>query len=656
MNNNFSKKIYSTFIALVLMISFVTTPLSAITYEGSEADEQLAEQENTEESNYPNLKDIESVEESESTSENNTKEVVLEEDNLEGLDHTVESDEQELESETNDDPNNEQNNPEEQPELDNQLAVTNTDEEIEESNDEETEIVEFKHDRVRDTVRKKLGIESENVTILDMENLEEFYLNLWDYDKDKDDSISLKGLEHAVNLETLSVMNVNIEDTKVIEELNSVEVINLYNTNIEDLSVIKDLTQLKSLNVAKTNVSDISALEKLTELKSLSLESTNVSDISALEKLTELEFLNLDFTNVSDISVLKNLNKIISLGLGAPNVTDISVLEHLQELFEVALYETNIKDIKVLRKLPKLRNAVLDLIDVEAYDFETLDMLLNNDAIIGVDAFNWYIEQLNDIYPENEGYKVDEEKAQITAQVKGDSHKLSVNQVNALIENDLTIVLEKAGVTTSIPASVFARNLDVEIKIENLNKVTNSFSDAYKFTITQGNETISEFEEHPITLAFKVNAENANNVDHLQVYYLNETTNKWENIGGKYNAEDGTVTGTTDHFSTFAVFEAEEIDSDNIVNNGSPDKEVSPDGENDDTAVNESTNDEVNSDAGSETTQANNTAKNIATESDEKALLPNTATSIYTFLFLGLALLLVGVTIFAIRRVSGKIE
>src|SRR5690625_3621950 len=125
MNNNFSKKFYSTFFALVLMISLVTSPLSAITYGGNEADEQLAEQEYTEENNYSNLKDNESAEESESTSENNTKEVFLEENNPEGSTNTVEMEEQDLERKMNSDTSYKQNNQEELSELNNQIVFTN---------------------------------------------------------------------------------------------------------------------------------------------------------------------------------------------------------------------------------------------------------------------------------------------------------------------------------------------------------------------------------------------------------------------------------------------------------------------------------------------------------------------------------------------------
>lgn len=168
-------------------------------------------------------------------------------------------------------------------------------------------------------------------------------------------------------------------------------------------------------------------------------------------------------------------------------------------------------------------------------------------------------------------------------------------------------------------------------------EVTNSFSNAYKFTIRQGKETISEFEE-PIVLTFNVNAEGANNVANLQVFYLNETTGKWENIGGKYNAEAGTVTAQTNHFSTFAVFEAEAIDSDHIV-----------------VIDNESSEQEENSGDDPVIENDDNVSTDVAIDKDVTSLLlPKTATNTYNIMFFGFALLLAGVSVFAMRRFSSK--
>lgn len=598
MNKNYFSKFWSTLLALTLLVSLVTTPLSMNVYAENE---------------FGDDGDVEKVVVPEVTEESDPNNVYGEEGGNEVQPEPVADEPESLEVQP-------------EPALEQPEPVVEQRELL-----LEAEVVEFENDLVRETVKRELGIESDDVTVSDMENLKEFYISLWDYDGHK---ISLKGLEHAVNLEFLMVMNVDIEDTWVLENLTKLKLINLYNTNIEDISFIKDLTQLKALN----------------------LSSTSVSDISALEKLTNLELLNLDFTNVSDISVLKNLKKLIGLGLGAPNVTDISVLEHLQELNEVALYETKITDIKVLRKLPKLSNAVLDLIPVEAYDFETLDLLLEKGAIIGWDAGQWYLSQLEDLFPEEEGFIVNEEKSQIIANVNDKYYDLSANQVDALKENNLTIVLDKEGVTTSIPAFVFTDYGPVRITIEKLDKVANSYSDVYKFTIKQGNETITAFKENPISLTFKVDAEGVNNVNNLKVFYLNESTDNWEKIGGTYDAETGTVTAETDHFSTFAVFEADEIDSDNNVVEDNELSELEetkkPVEEEPKDTGNTNVDPQVTIDDDSRRTNIND--DNASADEGAGAVLPNTATNMYSFMFVGLAFLLAGIATFAMRRLSGK--
>src|SRR5690625_4965048 len=96
-------------------------------------------------------------------------------------------------------------------------------------------------------------------------------------------------------------------------------------------------------------------------------------------------------------------------------------------------------------------------------------------------------------------------------------------------------------------------------QIFNLNKLDtkekNAFSNTYDLTIKKGTKTISQFKDG-ITLTFNVNPDRAKNPNNLKVFYFDEETGKWKNIGGTYS--NGTVTVVTTHFSKFAVFEAED--------------------------------------------------------------------------------------------------
>src|SRR5699024_10829860 len=97
----------------------------------------------------------------------------------------------------------------------------------------------------------------------------------------------------------------------------------------------------------------------------------------------------------------------------------------------------------------------------------------------------------------------------------------------------------------------------------------------------------------------------------------------------------------TNHFSTFAVFEAEAIDSDSIVVKDNESSEQAGESDDDPEAT-------IIDDNDASTDVAND--EKVTTEKDTTALLPNTATNMYNFLFYGLSLLLAGVSIFAMRR------
>lgn len=632
------QKLFSTLFALLLVISLIVTPFSSISYAETDDDPNAEEQ-----ADLDLTKDSLSDKDDEGN-ENNDLDLERD-DNPETSKVTDDADGEDSVNDTNDDIHKAQ------VESKNKLKATavnaaSTDYDENEEVVEDDQIVQFESEFVRNAVKRELEIDSDDITVADMENVEEIYLDL--RNENERQTISLKGLEHAVNLVSLTVSYTDIENPEIISSFKDLQSLGLYSTNIEDLSFLENLTELRSLLIGSTNVTDISALKKLTKMVSLDLSSTDVSDISVLEGFTELEYIDLSYTKVTDISPLKNSTKMFSIGLGEIDITDISVLENMQNLTEIFLYKAGVKDIKVLKKLPNLMNAVLDEINPEAYDFETLEHIINNDGIIGYDAFNWFIVQFDDLFPEDQGFKVDSKNGQVTAYVKDEPINFSFNQVNALRENNLTLEIEKVGVTTSIPSSAFLPNLAAEIKIEEVEKATDSLSNAYKFTITQEDELVSEFEE-PITFTFEVNTENVKNVENLQVFYLNEATNKWENIGGKYDAKTNTVTATTNHFSTFAVFEAEEIGSDVIVTQDTP-----ASGQDNNTNLNNenSSAEDDSDDENGVVLKIDNNGSNVTTTGDNGSALPNTATNMYNFLTIGFMLLLVGASIITMRRLK----
>lgn len=158
----------------------------------------------------------------------------------------------------------------------------------------------------------------------------------------------LTGLEHAVNLQTLS----------------------LRGNRISGLSALSGLVQLRDLNLSKNQISDVSALSGLIALQDLNLHANSlIADISPLSGLSRLQTLTLRWNHIKDISVLSNLTNLESLNLQDNSVSDLSALSRLDNLRDLELYGNPIGDISDLLGLSKLH--LLDLratqLDGEAY-------------------------------------------------------------------------------------------------------------------------------------------------------------------------------------------------------------------------------------------------------------------------------------------------
>ena len=157
---------------------------------------------------------------------------------------------------------------------------------------------------IEETLSKAAG---DVITVEDMATL----TTLWAYNRDITD---LTGIEHAVNLEELSLLENLLSDISPLAEL----------TELQELN-------LGSLNPGHNRISDISSLAGLTELRGLDLRGNPISDISPLSGLINLENLQLgdmyhSTENVferfrttqgvlSDISPLVGLTKLQRLSL-----------------------------------------------------------------------------------------------------------------------------------------------------------------------------------------------------------------------------------------------------------------------------------------------------------------------------------------------------
>ena len=153
---------------------------------------------------------------------------------------------------------------------------------------------------------------------------------------------SLAGLEHAVNLTSLSLGSVQVGNVWV-------------NSNsVSDLTPLAGLTKMRWIVLTRNAVSDLSPLAGLVNLRELYLGGNAVTDISVLSSLTELVYLYLWDNTVTDISAVAGLTRLKHLHLWNNSVTDISALARLINLTELDLEGNSITNISVLLNLTKL--------------------------------------------------------------------------------------------------------------------------------------------------------------------------------------------------------------------------------------------------------------------------------------------------------------
>lgn len=184
---------------------------------------------------------------------------------------------------------------------------------------------------------------------------------------------------------------------------------------------------------------------------------------------------------------------------------------------------------------------------------------------------------------------------------------LNADQVKELKNKNASIKLNKGDVEVTIPATNLISDEEVTVTIEKYKKYEGAISSVYDFTINQGESTIDQFTA-PVTLTFEVDQRKVNNQENVKVYYYNEEKNQWELIGGEY--ANGKVTAQTNHFSIYAVFE-KEVETDAVTEETGNDKEP-------------------------------------------ESQLPNTATSTFNYLAIGLLVLLLGVIFIAVPRMNRK--
>ncbi|MDL4843161.1 glycoside hydrolase [Aquibacillus rhizosphaerae] len=197
--------------------------------------------------------------------------------------------------------------------------------------------------------------------------------------------------------------------------------------------------------------------------------------------------------------------------------------------------------------------------------------------------------------------------------------EISVGETNQVFAGT-TVSIENTDTKIKLPADL-PEGTTLMVEKEELGNTSEQgieiAGDVFTFTFSFPTGSESYTGDYLLTMGYD---ENDVESDEVAIYYFNESNENWENKGGK--VEDGIIKLTVNHFSTYGVFA--EVDTDvsdgqDGVNSGEEKEEITDQYE-----------------------------KNVEKGSGDE--LPETATSTYNFLVVGLLLLTSGATFIFIQR------
>ena len=211
----------------------------------------------------------------------------------------------------------------------------------------------------------------------------------------------LRGIEHAMQLETLNLRNNRITDVSPLVGLTLLRRLVLDGNPVENPEVLFRLKQGgtritgvevpdavffadANLEAAVRSASRVSqhlpiTAEKMRTLTRLTASRKGISNLTGIEEATGLERLDLGDNEITDISLLSSLTNLENLDLADNQITDVSVLSGLSNLETLDLRDNNVMDVSPLSTMTHL--TYLYLRDNEYLSNKKLLVKLENTRI-----------------------------------------------------------------------------------------------------------------------------------------------------------------------------------------------------------------------------------------------------------------------------------
>ena len=214
---------------------------------------------------------------------------------------------------------------------------------------DDDDVIEIKDKELERLIKDVLDIETDEILVEYLKDLEELEFNGDDYDVE-----DLEGLEHAENLRIIRGTDVNIKSLKPIAKLKKLEDIMFWDSTIGEFPDKLETPSLLDVEISNSNITDASFLAG-TPAKYVTLRENKISSIDFAKTMKNLRSLDLFDNNVSDLSPIEDMETIDFINFENNKLTDISVISTLTGLTSAILSDnSDLVDLDALKDHPTL--------------------------------------------------------------------------------------------------------------------------------------------------------------------------------------------------------------------------------------------------------------------------------------------------------------
>ena len=229
-------------------------------------------------------------------------------------------------------------------------------------------------------VRDAIGMAAGDVTCWDMARLTAIL------DWEEANVGNLEGLQYALNLEELALVDGEVSDLSPLSDLTRLWRLNLTGNEVTDVGPLANLTNMKQLHLCcmSGHITDVTPLEALTQIEGINLGGHNLGDVTlwpllsnypnlrrlqigdndltafeALADHPDLEMLEISGTVIADLSPVAALTHLVELDLEWSDIADPTPLYAMTQLTFLNLANTGLTDIAFLQDFTNLEDLVL---------------------------------------------------------------------------------------------------------------------------------------------------------------------------------------------------------------------------------------------------------------------------------------------------------